>query len=90
MLPADRHINQAQKRERLPSEAILAQSKDRIQAWWAQAYMDEMNQQFRLEAHASLPLVDKDAALVSVYAGVQVQRMRLRFDQGVSEWGIKL
>ena len=89
LLPADRHINQAKKRERLPSEAILAQSKDRIQQWWAQAYMGEMSQQFRLEAHASLPLVGKDAALESVYAGVQVQRMRLRFDQGVSEWEIK-
>jgi hypothetical protein len=51
--------------------------------------MGEMSQQFRLVAHASLPLVDKDAALESVYAGVQVQRMRLRFDQGVSEWEIK-
>ena len=35
----------------------------------------------------SLPLVGGGAGVEEVYAGVRVQRLRLRFDLGMGEWG---
>ncbi len=46
-----------------------------------------LGERFRLEAQASLPLVGGGAGVEEVYAGVRVQRLRLRFDLGVGEWG---
>ena len=40
-----------------------------------------------LKPQASLPLVGGGAGVEEVYAGVRVQRLRLRFDLGVGEWG---
>ena len=59
----------------------------RIHNWWAQAYDGVLGERFRLEAQASLPLVGGSAGVEEVYAGVRVQRLRLRFDLGVGEWG---
>jgi len=56
-------------------------------AEWAQAYDGMLGERFRLEAQASLPPVGDDAGVEEVYAGVRVQRLRLRFDLGVGEWG---
>jgi len=39
------------------------------------------------QTQASLPLVGGGAGVAEVYAGVRVQRLRLRFDLGVGEWG---
>jgi len=46
-----------------------------------------LGERFRLKAQASLPLVGDGAEVEEVYAGVRVQRLRLRFDLGVGEWG---
>jgi len=62
-------------------------AQTRIQDWWAQAYDGVLGERFRLEAQASLPLVGGGAGVEEVYAGVRVQRLRLRFDLGVGEWG---
>ena len=55
-------------------------------AEWAQAYDGVLGERFRLEAQASLPLVGGGAGVEEVYAGVRVQRLRLRFDLGAGEW----
>ena len=68
---------------------MLSGAQTRIQDWWAQAYDGVLGERFRLEAQASLPLVGGSAGIEEVYAGVRVQRLRLRlrFDLGVGEWG---
>ena len=66
---------------------MLRGAQTRIQDWWAQAYDRVLGERFRLEAQASLPLVGGGAGVEEVYAGVRVQRLRLRFDLGVREWG---
>ena len=86
LMPANAQVNRGQKRERLPSESILATSQVRIQDWWEQAYVGVLGERFRLEAQASLPLVGVNATPNDVYDGLRVQRLRLRFDQGASEW----
>ena len=52
-------------------------------AEWAQAYNGVLGERFRLEAQASLPLVGDEARVEEVYAGVRMQKFRLRFDLGV-------
>ena len=66
---------------------MLSSAQTRIQDWWAQAYDGLLGERFRLEAPTSLPLVDGGAGVEEMYAGVRVQRLRLRFDLGVGEWG---
>jgi hypothetical protein len=36
-MPADRKVNQYQKRDRLPSAKILQASQERVQVWWDKA-----------------------------------------------------
>jgi hypothetical protein len=86
LMPASSQLNR-QKSDRVPSEVMLRGAQTRIQDWWAQAYDGVLGERFRLEAQASLPLVGDGAGVEEVYAGVRVQRLRLRFDLGVGEWG---
>jgi hypothetical protein len=57
LLPADRKINQHGKRDRLPSEALLAAAATPIRDWWQAAYLtgEVLPRRFVLEAAASLP-----------------------------------
>ena len=87
LMPANAQVNRVQKRDRLPSEMMLATARERIEDWWGQAYDGDLGERFRLEAQASLPLVGAGATPSEIYAGLRVQRLRLRFDQGASEWG---
>ena len=87
MLPASSQLNR-QKSDRVPSEVMLSGAQTRIQDWWAQAYDGVLGERFRLETQASLPLVGGGAGVVKVYVGVRGQRLRLRFDFGVGDWGI--
>ena len=66
---------------------MLSGAQTRIPDWWAQTYDEVLGERFRLEAQASLPLVGGGAGVEEVYAGVRVQRLRLRFDLKVGEWG---
>jgi hypothetical protein len=86
LLPASSQLNR-QKSDRVPSEIMLSGAQTRIQDWWAQAYDGVLGERFRLEAQASLPLVGGGAGVEEVYAGVRVQRLRLRFVWGGGEWG---
>ena len=91
LLPAHRAVNQREKRDRLPSDQILRVAQDRIMTWWHSAYHQDTDkvlaERFTLEAAASLPSVSLSARnLEDVFAGVSLQRMRLKHDQQVPEW----
>jgi hypothetical protein len=91
LLPAHRSVNQNQKRDRLPGGAILLAAQDRIQQWWNNAYLNAGNsvlpERFRIEARASLPIVGGENFPVDdVFAGLTLQRLRLKHDQQVPEW----
>jgi hypothetical protein len=92
LLPAHRRVNQHQKRDKLPSEAILRRARDGILHWWDAAYLDRrdtMTTRFSEEAYASLPGLrgtGQDALPEAVFTAMGLQRLRLRLDQGVPEW----
>jgi len=91
LLPTLRSVNQNQKRDRLPGDAILRRAQDRIQQWWEAAYLDPENpalrERFRVEARASLPIIDAENFQVAdIFEGLAVQRLRLKHDQQVPEW----
>ena len=85
LLPAHRQVNQQQKRDRLPSDALLRAAHDRILDWWQRAYLEGGNaalyERFMLEAKASLPSLPPSAVdLDDLFAGVSLQRIRLKND----------
>jgi SAM-dependent methyltransferase len=92
LLPAHRVVNQHQKRERLPADALLRAAGDPIQDWWRRAYLQEagsvLPRRFADEARASLPglmgIVNPPPE--EVFAALLLQRLRLRHDQQVPEW----
>ena len=91
LLPAHRSVNQQQKRDRLPSAEILKSARERIEEWWEKAYYKApsliLPEQFSAEAKASLPIVSGDKfELGDVFAGLTMQRLRLKHDQQVPEW----
>ena len=91
LLPAHRSVNQQQKRDLLPSAEILKSARERIEEWWEKAYYKApsliLPEQFRVEAKASLPIVSGDKfELGDVFAGLTMQRLRLKNDQQVPEW----
>jgi SAM-dependent methyltransferase len=92
LLPAHRRVNQHQKRDRLPSEAILQRAHDGILHWWDAAYLnrqDTVATRFSEEAKASLPGLrgpGQDASPEEIFTAMGLQRLRLRLDQGVPEW----
>ena len=96
LLPAHREVNQRSKRDRLPSALALARAEERIQDWWRTAYFGPgdllLPARFGHEARASLPGLLPVTGLAScdperVYAAVGLQRLRLRHDQQVPEYG---
>jgi hypothetical protein len=90
LLPTHREVNQKFKRDRLPSAAALARAEIRIIGWWQQAYLGktdtQLPDQFLQEARTSLPAFST-AAPGDIFASVTLQRIRLRPDQQVPEWG---
>ncbi len=93
LLPAHRTVNQSAKRDRLPAEALLQAARAPILRWWEAAYAqgEVLPRRFAEEARASLPGLAGDAGVLaqpeSVFAAVSLQRLRLRHDQQVPEWG---
>ncbi len=92
--PADRRVNQHLKRGLLPSAAALGAASERLAQWWSTAYLGPQDPtlppRFAAEARASLPgLATVSGSLSSeeLLAAVSLQRIRLRHDQGVPEWG---
>lgn len=87
LLPASPRVNQHMKRDRLPSSAALAGSRDAIVGWWNEAWRADgaLGERFNREAAAALP-VSADAPADDVFAGVEWRRLRLRQDQQLQEW----
>jgi hypothetical protein len=80
-------VNQHQKRDRLPSAAALAQARERVLAWWEDAWLSDpaLTQRFEREAVAALPLSGA-ATPDEVFTALQWRRLRLRQDTQVKEW----
>lgn len=87
LLPASEKANE-KKREKLPSAPLMRNSRERITSWWNSAYLhSKMEEQFRMEAQAALPLVGDDTSeLAIVYEAVLHQRARLKANQQLAEW----
>jgi len=96
LVPADRRVNQQAKRDRIPSAELLQSAFHLIGTWWSVAYLRPedavLPERFKIEAHSSLPGLDRENAAdpLEVQKAVQLQRMRLRQDQGVPEWSGRL
>ncbi len=91
LMPAHRQVNQREKRNLLPGDRILRQAEERILAWWNEAYRTAPNQllgdRFTVEAAMSLPGVSTDSdRLDDYYAGLALQRVRLKHNQQAPEW----
>ena len=89
LLPTSASVNN-QKREKLPSAALMHEARERIVEWWELAFGEErLRLQFMTEAQCALPLVgDTKQSLDGVFDGMLYQRARLRMDQGLVEWGV--
>jgi SAM-dependent methyltransferase len=87
LLPSSRKVNQHQKRDLLPSAAVLAGARESIIGWWEQAWMPDaaLQRRFEREAAAALP-VGADTSMEDVFAALEWRRLRLRQDQQVEEW----
>ncbi len=89
--PCDSRVNRHEKRDRLPSAALLSQSRERIMRWWQDAYLSDpaLAARFGREALGSLPVSDaSDAA--EVFAALDWRRLRLAQDQQLPEWSRQL
>ena len=93
LLPVHRDVNQRMKRERLPTDFVLTQAKDRIMGWWDTGYIRSDNRvladQFTLEASAALPTLEGPTdklELEDVFSALSLQRLRLSHDQQIPEW----
>lgn len=91
LMPAHRHVNQREKRDRLPSDSALRGARERILDWWGRGYVSDgsgaLAQRFMTEVRAGLPaLPPGDVGLDDVFAGPALQRMRLDHDQQIPEW----
>jgi hypothetical protein len=87
LLPASQQANN-QKRDKLPSAALMHESKKRILDWWEHAYSEEgLRNQFQMEAESALPLVGEGStSFANVFEAMLYQRARLRADQQLTEW----
>lgn len=89
LMPAHRDVNR-QKRDRLPGDELLRVAHDRILDWWDRSYARAnapIARRFHAEARSGLPAMpDGEFGLDDVFAGLAVQRLRLRRDQGIAEW----
>ncbi|WP_415643800.1 HNH endonuclease domain-containing protein [Sphingomonas antarctica] len=87
LLPADRRVNQHQKRDLLPSATLLASSRQRIVAWWEDAWLEDnlLGEVFIREAAAALP-IECAATPAEVFSALEWRRLRLRQDQQLPEW----
>ena len=90
LMPANRIINQKQKRDRLPSDGILNSAQDRILEWWDGAYaraVDPVSEQFWTGTRYSLPgSTGVKRHLPDIFDALCLQRLRLKHNQQVPEW----
>jgi hypothetical protein len=91
LLPTHRDVNQRQKRDRLPSTALLRASEERIKSWWNAGYLGSENpllgERLFSEARASLPaLGGTGISLDDLFIALGFQAIRLKNDQQVPTW----
>ena len=95
LMPANRSVNQNEKRANLPSARLMLAARDRIMSWWKAGYGSPgslIRERFALEAASSLPGVLPSSTdlgswdLDSCFEGAFAQRTKLRYDQQVPEW----
>lgn len=91
LMPANRVVNQREKRDRLPADRLLRAAQDRILGWWHAAYRADpdhpLAERFGLEAAVSLPGIAPGATdLDACYSALNLQRLRLKQNQQVPEW----
>lgn len=86
LVPATSQAN-ALKGERLPSAPLLQDARERMLAWWEEAYIgSERETQFFTEAQAALPMTGDERSLDLLFEGVAQQRLRLKMNQQLAEW----
>ena len=87
LAPCDPRVNRHEKRDKLPSAAMFADSKDRITRWWDCAYLADaaLGERFVREAAAALPILE-GSGTSEIYSALDWRRMRLLQDQRVPEW----
>lgn len=87
LAPCDPKVNRHEKRDRLPSAAIFADSRERIIGWWERAYLcdEALGARFTREVAASLPVME-GCRTDEIYSALDWRRLRLLQDQRVPEW----
>lgn len=90
LVPSDSKENNS-KRDKLPSEKRLNAAKERMQHWWASAWLNDNNhnqkQRFFAEANIALPgLSAQNDSIDDLFEALLLQRGRLRDMQQLSEW----
>jgi small-conductance mechanosensitive channel len=89
LLPIDSKVNN-QKSDRLPTEKKLKQAKGRIQHWWHEAWLDNIDnkhQRFFAEANIALPGLNSDnSSTDDLFEALIVQRSRLKVMQQLIDW----
>ena len=87
LMPASRRINQHQKRDRLPSAAVLAKAGGAIIDWWSESWNADpaLANRFASETKAALP-IDGASDLEAVFAGMEWRRLRIQQDQAPPLW----
>jgi hypothetical protein len=74
----------------LPGIELLRSAQDRVQEWWDRGYLKANNQvlpeRFMIEVKATLPIIEQgEVHLDDVFAALNLQWIRLKHDQQVSE-----
>nr|WP_205967838.1 class I SAM-dependent methyltransferase [Paraglaciecola sp. 20A4] len=90
LVPSDSKVNN-NKRDKLPSEKTLSAAKERMQHWWASAWLNEngsnQKQRFFAEANIALPgLSAQNDSIDDLFEALLLQRGRLKDMQQLSEW----
>ena len=90
LVPSDSKVNN-NKRDKLPSEKTLSAAKDRMQHWWASAWLNDneqnQKQRFFAEANIALPgLSAQNDSIDDLFEALLLQRGRLKDMQQLSEW----
>ncbi|ABG42602.1 Methyltransferase type 12 [Paraglaciecola sp. T6c] len=90
LVPSDSKVNN-NKRDKLPSEKTLSAAKERMQHWWASAWLNEndsnQKQRFFAEANIALPgLSAQNDSIDDLFEALLLQRGRLKDMQQLREW----
>jgi SAM-dependent methyltransferase len=89
LMPATERAN-SNKGDKLPSAALLLDSRERILSWWSAAFAEtELASRFFTEAEAALPLLDETHRdLESVFSALMLQRKKIKANQQLAEWSL--